>query len=89
MEQLELAADGYDGGGIEVFYGKGTGNRIPLGQGDALVFPSLIMHRAPPVQRGTRWTLVSWLTGREPCNEPPLRLPMIISSQMCREGFGK
>ena len=63
---VELAAGGYDGGGIEVFYGEGTGNRIALGQGDALVFPSFIMHRALPVQSGTRWTLVSWLTGWEP-----------------------
>jgi PKHD-type hydroxylase len=63
---VELAAGGYDGGGIEVFYGEGAGNRIALGQGDALVFPSFIMHRALPVQSGTRWTLVSWLTGRDP-----------------------
>jgi PKHD-type hydroxylase len=52
--------------GIEVFYGEGTGNRIALGQGDTLIFPSFIMHRALPVQSGTRWTLVSWLTGRDP-----------------------
>jgi len=62
---VELAAGGYDGGGIEVFYGEGTANRIPLEQGDVLIFPSFIMHRALPVQSGTRWTLVSWLTGRE------------------------
>jgi len=58
---VELAAGGYDGGGIEVFYGEKTSNRIALGQGDALIFPSFIMHRALPVQSGTRWTLVSWL----------------------------
>ncbi len=64
---VELAAaEGYDGGGTEVFYGEGTGNRMALGQGDALIFPSFIMHRALPVQSGTRWTLVSWLTGPEP-----------------------
>jgi len=63
---VELAAGGYDGGGTEVFYGEGTGNRMALGQGDALIFPSFIMHRALPVQSGTRWTLVSWLTGLEP-----------------------
>jgi PKHD-type hydroxylase len=63
---VELAASGYDGGGIEVFYGEETANRIPLGQGDALIFPSFMMHRALPVRSGTRWTLVSWLTGREP-----------------------
>jgi len=63
---VELAAGGYDGGGIEVFYGEGSGNRIPLGQGDALIFPSFIMHRALPVHSGTRWTLVSWLIGPKP-----------------------
>jgi PKHD-type hydroxylase len=61
---VELVAGGYDGGGIEVFYGEGTSNRIALGQGDALVFPSFIMHRALPVHSGSRWTVVSWLTGR-------------------------
>src|SRR6266403_1682271 len=61
-----LCVGGYGGGGIEVFYGEGSGNRIALGQGDALIFPSFIMHRALPVQSGTRWTLVSWLTGPEP-----------------------
>jgi PKHD-type hydroxylase len=60
---VELGAGGYGGGGIEVFYGENTNNRIALGQGDALIFPSFIMHRALPVQSGTRWTLVSWLTG--------------------------
>ena len=63
---VELAAEEYEGGGIEVFHGEGTGNRISLRQGDALIFPSFIMHRALPVQSGTRWTLVSWLTGPKP-----------------------
>ena len=63
---VELAAGGYDGGGTEVFYGEGRNNRIALGRGDVLVFPSFIMHRALPVQSGTRWTLVSWLTGPAP-----------------------
>jgi PKHD-type hydroxylase len=63
---VELAAGGYDGGGTEVFYGEGANNRIALTQGDALIFPSFIMHRALPVHRGTRWTLVSWLTGPQP-----------------------
>ena len=59
---IELAAGGYDGGGIEIFYGEGRNNRIGLGQGDALIFPSFIMHRALPVQDGTRWTIVSLLS---------------------------
>jgi PKHD-type hydroxylase len=65
---VELAAGGYEGGGTEIFYGEGTDNRIALRRGDALVFPSFVMHRALPVQSGTRWTLVSWLTGPEPLN---------------------
>jgi PKHD-type hydroxylase len=63
---VELAAGGYEGGGIEVFYGEGTNNRMALGQGDAVIFPSFVMHRALPVRSGARWTLVSWLTGPEP-----------------------
>jgi PKHD-type hydroxylase len=63
---VELAAGQYQGGGTEVFYGEGRENRIALGQGDALIFPSFIMHRALPVLSGTRWTLVSWLTGPAP-----------------------
>ena len=63
---VELGAGGYNGGGIEVFYGEGTANRIALGQGDALIFPSFIMHRALPVHSGIRWTLVSWLNGSNP-----------------------
>jgi PKHD-type hydroxylase len=66
MSLRKLSVVVYDGGGIEVFYGEGTGNRIALGRGDALVFPSFIMHRALPVHSGTRWTLVSWLTGPKP-----------------------
>jgi PKHD-type hydroxylase len=62
----EIGAGGYTGGGTEVFYGEGTQNRVALSQGDALIFPSFIMHRALPVKTGTRWTLVSWLTGPEP-----------------------
>src|SRR5215472_13899019 len=63
---VELRAGQYEGGGIEIFYGEGTCNRIALGRGDVLIFPSFIMHRALPVQRGNRWTLVAWLTGPEP-----------------------
>jgi PKHD-type hydroxylase len=63
---VELAAGGYQGGGTEIFYGEGTHNRIDLSQGDALIFPSFIMHRALAVQGGTRWTLVTWFTGRKP-----------------------
>ena len=61
-----LGTGQYEGGGIEVFYGEGAANRVGLSCGDVLIFPSFIMHRALPVRHGTRWTLVSWLTGPEP-----------------------
>jgi len=63
---VELAGGGYEGGGTEVFFGEGRNNRVALGRGDALIFPSFIMHRALPVESGARWTLVSWLTGPQP-----------------------
>ena len=63
---VELAGEPYEGGGTEVFYGRTTNNQITLAGGDALVFPSFVMHRALPVQSGTRWTLVFWLAGLEP-----------------------
>jgi PKHD-type hydroxylase len=65
---VELAVGTYQGGGTEVFHGEGTSNLVALGQGDALIFPSFIMHRAVPVRSGARWTLVSWLTGPKPLN---------------------
>jgi hypothetical protein len=54
------------GGGLEIFYGDKRDNRLPLGIGDAVVFPSFIMHRAVPVTRGTRFSLVWWLLGPAP-----------------------
>ncbi len=60
---VELTAAGrYERGGVEVFYGD-TLFHAPLRQGDMLLFPSFIMHRALPVRNGVRWSLVSWLTG--------------------------
>lgn len=64
---VELSAEGsYDGGGLEIFYGERGDNRAALRQGDAVVFPSFVMHRACPVTRGQRWSLVAWLTGPQP-----------------------
>lgn len=54
------------GGGIEVFYGQPTGNKVDLDAGDMVVFPSFVMHRASMVCSGTRWSLVLWLNGAAP-----------------------
>ena len=37
---------------------------IRLGQGSALIFPSVIQHRVLPVHGGQRQSLVGWCTGR-------------------------
>lgn len=59
---IELAhAD--EGGGLQVFPHDFT---LPLEVGDAVLFPSFIPHRAVPVTRGSRWSLVMWFLGKEP-----------------------
>jgi PKHD-type hydroxylase len=55
-----------DGGGIEIFYGDSVDNKIQLNRGDVVVFPSFVMHRASPVRRGVRWSLVLWIKGTQP-----------------------
>lgn len=62
---VELGSGGYNGGGLELFYGTVPG-RIFLQQGDAVVFPSYIMHRALEVRDGARWSLTVWLEGNRP-----------------------
>jgi len=54
------------GGGIEIFYGDDINPRVKLNAGDVLVFPSFVMHRASRVQSGVRWSLVTWVNGRQP-----------------------
>jgi PKHD-type hydroxylase len=58
---IELRA-AVEGGGLEIF----PMGPIGLRPGDAAIFPSFIMHRAAPVIRGERWSLVIWLCGDEP-----------------------
>jgi PKHD-type hydroxylase len=47
------------GGGLEVFPMGDLG----LEAGDAVSFPSYIMHRAAPANPGPRWSLAAWFTG--------------------------
>jgi PKHD-type hydroxylase len=32
-------------------------------RGAFIAFPSFAVHRVSPVTRGTRWSLVAWITG--------------------------
>jgi PKHD-type hydroxylase len=45
-----------------------TSDREPIkmsrARGDLLVFPSYILHRVTPIEKGTRHSLVGWITGK-------------------------
>jgi PKHD-type hydroxylase len=49
----------YDGGELELFEDR----KVSRIQGCGFVFPSFILHRVTPVERGTRCSLVAWTTG--------------------------
>lgn len=57
------AARSRRGGGLEVFHGEESHNRLHLNVGDVACFPSFVIHRARLVTRGTRWSLVFWIMG--------------------------
>jgi len=52
----------YEGGELEIFEGP-TPTKIKREKGLISAFPSFILHRVTPVTKGTRKTLVVWLTG--------------------------
>jgi PKHD-type hydroxylase len=52
----------YVGGDLELYYGKEP--TVPnKEQGFVTVFPSYVLHRVTPVTKGTRYSLVAWITG--------------------------
>lgn len=54
--------DEYEGGDLEIFVDREP-ITIEKKKGLIVAFPSFIMHRVTPVTKGTRKTLVVWLTG--------------------------
>lgn len=54
-------SDNLIGGGLEILNQK-----VRLQPGDAVAFPSFALHRALPVTRGVRWSLVQWVLGQHP-----------------------
>jgi PKHD-type hydroxylase len=52
----------YEGGNLEL-NGAGVPNKVPQQQGTVITFPSFILHRVTPVTKGTRYSLVAWITG--------------------------
>ncbi len=54
------APEDYQGGELEFI---ATDERAPTTRGSLIVFPSFVVHRIRPVTAGTRWSLVSWISG--------------------------
>lgn len=61
---LQLTSDNdHVGGGLEFFMGREKKISILNSQGAASIFPSWMYHRALPVEKGTRLSLVTWILG--------------------------
>jgi predicted 2-oxoglutarate/Fe(II)-dependent dioxygenase YbiX len=52
----------YEGGDLELSF-SGQPYRADRTKGMFIVFPSFVLHRVAPVTRGTRWSLVAWISG--------------------------
>jgi Rps23 Pro-64 3,4-dihydroxylase Tpa1-like proline 4-hydroxylase len=57
--QLSKASD-FTGGGL---YLKNVDQSLINEQGDVIIFPAFMEHRAAPVESGKRITIVCWITG--------------------------
>lgn len=54
--------DDYEGGDLELWYG-GEPVIASKERGMITFFPSYVMHRVTPVTKGTRYSLVAWISG--------------------------
>jgi len=52
----------YKGGDLKLYLGKEP-IVLPKEQGKILTFPSYTLHEVTPVTKGTRYSLVAWITG--------------------------
>lgn len=60
---LQLSSpEDYEGGDLELRFGKET-EKVVRQQGVVAFFPSWVLHRVTPVTRGTRYSLVAWVSG--------------------------
>lgn len=53
----------HEGGEFQVKLNGDVNASIPLNKGDAVFFPSCILHQVTPVTKGTRRSLVGWVRG--------------------------
>ena len=55
--------DSYEGGEL-ILYTGGDNTISPKEEGSLLIFPSFTLHEVKPVTSGTRYSLVTWITGK-------------------------
>ncbi len=55
-------SDDYEGGDLELLF-RGQPYQAEREKNMFIVFPSFALHRVTPVTRGTRWSLVAWISG--------------------------
>ena len=55
-------SDDYEGGDLELMF-REEPVKLDRTRGTLVAFPSFMLHRVTPVTRGTRWSLVAWITG--------------------------
>jgi PKHD-type hydroxylase len=60
--QLNDSAD-FEGGDL-VLHDSATPTKPEMHQGKLVVFPSYVLHEVKPVTKGTRYSLVCWVTGK-------------------------
>jgi PKHD-type hydroxylase len=60
--QLSLPED-YEGGELALQFGPEP-DIMPKEQGKMIAFPSYMLHEVRPVTKGTRYSLVAWVTGK-------------------------
>lgn len=52
----------YEGGTLDLWFSQ-QATKIKKEQGYAVLFPSYVLHGVTPVTKGTRYSLVAWVTG--------------------------
>ena len=55
--------DDYEGGELALQFSK-EADLMPKELGKMVVFPSYVLHEVRPVTKGTRYSLVAWITGK-------------------------
>ena len=61
---LQLSeSDDYEGGDLNLYI-RDEPETMKRSQGSVSIFPSYVLHQVTPVTKGTRYALVSWITGK-------------------------